>query len=146
MNDEKKKRDDFIWHGRRAERDSRVGAMKKDAKRVREILSMVKPLAAEYYRLTNKPLGVTGEVAEYIAAEKLKLTLVPPRTEGHDAIRKLPKVTNAYRSRVGRSVKTQSPASVSERSSMARLATRFCWSCWITRPLIPSSCGRPLML
>jgi hypothetical protein len=91
MNDEKKKRDDFIWHGRRAERDSRVGAMKKDAKRVREILSMVKPLAAEYYRLTNKPLGVTGEVAEYIAAEKLKLTLVPPRTEGHDAIRKTAK-------------------------------------------------------
>lgn len=32
--------------------------------RVREILATVKPLAAEYYRLTGKPLGVTGEVAE----------------------------------------------------------------------------------
>jgi hypothetical protein len=48
-------------------------------------------LAAEYYRLTNKPLGVTGEVAEYVAAEKLKLVLVPSRTEGYDAIRKTPK-------------------------------------------------------
>lgn len=63
----------------------------KDAKRVREILATIKPLAAEYYRLTKKPLGVTGEVAEYVAAEKLKLTLVPPRTEGYDAIRKTPK-------------------------------------------------------
>ena len=62
-----------------------------DTKRVREILATVKPLAAEYYRLTKKPLGVTGEVAEYVAAEKLKLTLVPPRTEGYGAIRKTAK-------------------------------------------------------
>lgn len=62
--------------------------MNTNAERVREILAAVRPLAAEYYRLTNKPLGVTGEVAEYIAAEKLNLTLVPPRTEGYDAIRK----------------------------------------------------------
>jgi hypothetical protein len=33
-------------------------------RRVREILATVKPLAAEYYQLTGKPLGVTGEVAE----------------------------------------------------------------------------------
>lgn len=65
--------------------------MKNDAKRVKEILASVKPLAAEYYRLTGKPLGVTGEVAEYVVAEKLKLTLVPPRTSGHDAIRKTAK-------------------------------------------------------
>jgi hypothetical protein len=55
--------------------------------RVREILAIVKPLAAEYYQLTKKPLGVTGEVAEYIAAEALGLTLVPARTAGYDAIR-----------------------------------------------------------
>ena len=41
--------------------------------RVKQILATVKPLAAEYYRLTGKPLGVTGEVAEYIAAEVLNL-------------------------------------------------------------------------
>jgi hypothetical protein len=57
--------------------------MVKDEKRIKAILAAVKPLAAEYYRLTGKPLGVTGEVAEYVAAEKLKLVLVPPRTAGH---------------------------------------------------------------
>jgi len=60
----------------------------KSAKRTREILAAVKPLAAEYYQLTGKPLGVTGEVAEYVAARELKLELVPPRTPGYDAIRK----------------------------------------------------------
>src|SRR5438045_943077 len=57
------------------------------AKRVREILATVKPLAAEYYRLTGKPLGVTGELAEYVTAKLLKLELLPPRTKGHDALR-----------------------------------------------------------
>lgn len=55
--------------------------------RVREILATVKPLAAEYYRLTGKPLGVTGEVAEYVAAQLLGLQLAPPRTKGYDALR-----------------------------------------------------------
>jgi hypothetical protein len=55
--------------------------------RVREILATVKPLAAEFYRLTGKPLGVTGEVAEYVASELLGLQLAPARTEGYDALR-----------------------------------------------------------
>ena len=55
--------------------------------RVREILATVKPLAVEYYRLTGKPLGVTGEVERYVAAETLGLTLVPARTAGYDALR-----------------------------------------------------------
>ena len=54
---------------------------------MREILASVKPLGAEYYRLTGKPLGVTGEVAEYVAAEILGLTLVAARTVGYDALR-----------------------------------------------------------
>jgi hypothetical protein len=58
------------------------------ALRVRDILASVKTLAAEYYRLTGKPLGVTGEVAEYVAAKTLGLELAPPRTKGYDAIRK----------------------------------------------------------
>ncbi|MDP1753413.1 MAG: hypothetical protein Q8L22_28515 [Reyranella sp.] len=61
---------------------------KADTKRVREILRDVKRLAAEYYQLTGKPLGVTGEVAEYNAANLLKLELAPPRTAGYDAIRR----------------------------------------------------------
>src|SRR4051812_8982961 len=59
-----------------------------DARRVRDILATVKPLAAEYYHLTGRPLGVTGEIAEYVAAEILGLELAPPRTHGYDAIRR----------------------------------------------------------
>ena len=61
--------------------------MADDGTRIREILATVKPLAAEYYELTGKPLGVTGEVAEYVAADILGLTLVPARTVGYDALR-----------------------------------------------------------
>lgn len=58
-----------------------------DSQRIREILNDAKRLAVEYYRLTGKPLGVTGEVAEYVAAETLGLKLVPARTYGYDALR-----------------------------------------------------------
>jgi len=57
------------------------------AARVKEILAAIKPLAAEYYRMSGKPLGVTSEVAEYVAAELLGLALAPPRTAGYDALR-----------------------------------------------------------
>jgi hypothetical protein len=56
-------------------------------KRLAEILATIKPLAVEYYQLTGKPLGVTGEIAEYVAAQRLGLTLAPARTPGHDATR-----------------------------------------------------------
>lgn len=56
-------------------------------RRIKEIIAAVKPLAAEYYRLTGKPLGVTGEIAEYVAAELLGLELAAARTLGYDAIR-----------------------------------------------------------
>src|SRR5271154_3563548 len=59
----------------------------ESVQRVREILATVKPLAAEYYSLTGKPLGVTGEVAEFVAAEILGLKLVEARTVGYDALR-----------------------------------------------------------
>ncbi|HEY7548526.1 MAG TPA: hypothetical protein VH913_03290 [Hyphomicrobiaceae bacterium] len=57
------------------------------AQRLREILSDIKALAVEYYQLTGKPLGVTGEVAEYVVAQTLGLELAPPRTPGNDATR-----------------------------------------------------------
>lgn len=53
----------------------------------REILKDVKRLAIEYYELTARPLGVTGEIAEVEAAERLGLKLVPARTQGYDALR-----------------------------------------------------------
>jgi hypothetical protein len=58
--------------------------------RRRELLAQAKRLAAEYYALTGKPLGVTGEVAEHVVADMLHLELAAPRTKGHDALRHLP--------------------------------------------------------
>ncbi len=55
--------------------------------RIKTILATVRPLAAEYYRLTGKPLGVTGEIAEYVAAELLGLKLADARAQGYDAMR-----------------------------------------------------------
>jgi len=55
--------------------------------RVREILATIKPLPGEVYRLTGEPLGVTGGIAEYVAAEKLGLQLAVARTTGYDALR-----------------------------------------------------------
>jgi len=49
------------------------------------IIRQLKPLAAEYYRLTGKPLGVTGEIGEQEVARLLNLNLAPVRTPGYDA-------------------------------------------------------------
>ena len=54
--------------------------------RVLEILHDAKALAREYYQLTGKPLGVTGEVAEYEAARLLGVELGPARQAGYDAV------------------------------------------------------------
>ena len=58
-----------------------------DNRSILEILGEAKTLAQAYRRLTGKPLGITGEVAEYEAARHirgLKLTLA--RQPGYDAI------------------------------------------------------------
>ena len=54
--------------------------------RIMEILAEAKTLAQEYRALTGKPLGVTGEVAEYEAARLLEIELTPARQAGYDAI------------------------------------------------------------
>ena len=53
----------------------------------KDILADVRELAVEYYQLTGKPLGVTGEIGEFDAAEKMELELATARTDGYDAIR-----------------------------------------------------------
>lgn len=50
-----------------------------------QVLQEAKILARRYYDLTGKPLGITGEVAEYEAATKLNLHLHPARQAGYDA-------------------------------------------------------------
>ncbi len=59
------------------------------SKRLVGLLREVKQLAREYYELTEKPLGVTGEIAEYEAARILKLELSPARQSGYDAVREV---------------------------------------------------------
>ena len=56
------------------------------ANRVLAILGEAKMLAREFRELTAKPLGITGEVAEYEAARVLGVTLTPARNAGYDAI------------------------------------------------------------
>lgn len=60
--------------------------MANSDERVMEILASAKKLAQEYRAVTGKPMGVTGEVAEYEAARLLGLELTPARNEGYDAI------------------------------------------------------------
>ncbi len=50
------------------------------------VLKEAKALAQRYRALTGKPLGITGEIAEYEAARLLKLDLAPPRQAGYDAV------------------------------------------------------------
>jgi hypothetical protein len=56
-----------------------------DTARIEEILGEAKKLAQEYYALTRKPLGITGEVAEYEAAI-VGVELTGARQAGYDAI------------------------------------------------------------
>lgn len=51
------------------------------------VVADAKRVARQYYALTGRPLGITGEIAELEAARLLKLKLAPPRTPGHDAVR-----------------------------------------------------------
>jgi len=55
-------------------------------RRVLELLAEAKGLAREYRELTGKPLGITGEVAEYETARLLGVTLTAARQAGYDAV------------------------------------------------------------
>ncbi|MHB0970790.1 MAG: DUF6998 domain-containing protein [Thermoanaerobaculia bacterium] len=54
-----------------------------------EILRDAKRLAQEYRDLTGKPLGITGEVAEYEAARVSGVELTPARQAGYDAVERM---------------------------------------------------------
>jgi hypothetical protein len=54
--------------------------------RIMEVLGSAKKLAQEYRALTGKPLGITGEVAEYEAARVLGIELTPARQAGYDGL------------------------------------------------------------
>lgn len=55
------------------------------AERIADLLRQARRIAIEYYQLTGKPLGITGEVGEYEAAQLLGLDLAVAREAGYDA-------------------------------------------------------------
>lgn len=58
-----------------------------DPRELARIITEAKKLAIGYRRLTGRPLGITGEVAEYEATRLLGLRLAVVRQEGFDAVR-----------------------------------------------------------
>lgn len=53
--------------------------------KIEKLLKSAKSLAKEYRKLTGKPLGITGEIAEVSAARLLGLDLTVARQAGYDA-------------------------------------------------------------
>src|SRR3982751_426980 len=51
------------------------------------IIAGAKTIARRYRNATGRPLGITGEVAEYEAARLLGLRLADVRQDGYDAVR-----------------------------------------------------------
>lgn len=56
------------------------------ADEVMKVLAAAKRLAKRYYALTGRPLGITGEIAEYEAIRLLGLKRAPVRQPGYDAL------------------------------------------------------------
>ena len=54
------------------------------------LLANAKDLARQYKSATGRPLGITGEVAEYEAVRLLGLEPAPVRQPGYDAVRHEP--------------------------------------------------------
>jgi hypothetical protein len=75
-----------VGQNRPVVRNSNRSSSRTEA-RLRGTLQTLKRAAAQYRRLNGKPLGVTDEVAHYVAAETLGLTLVPDPYAGYDALR-----------------------------------------------------------
>ncbi len=59
---------------------------------IAKLLNQALKIGVKYYRLTGKPLGITGEIGEYRAATLLGLKLMPARSAGYDAKDKLGKL------------------------------------------------------
>jgi hypothetical protein len=58
----------------------------QDPEEVAAVLERARAAAIDYYRLTGKPLGITGEIGEYEAARLLGLKLATAREAGYDAV------------------------------------------------------------
>ena len=52
---------------------------------IETLIFQARSISRRYYELTGRPLGVSGELAEYSAARLLGLTLAPVREAAYDA-------------------------------------------------------------
>ena len=59
--------------------------MPTHAENVGRVLERARRAAVDYYNLTKRPLGITGEIGEYEATRCLRLKLAPVRATGYDA-------------------------------------------------------------
>lgn len=57
-----------------------------ESQRILSLLAEAKRIAKQYYELTGRPLGVTGEIGEYEAVRLLGLRLADVRQAGYDAV------------------------------------------------------------
>jgi len=57
-----------------------------DIAALRSVIRDAKEIAKRYRNLTGKPLGITGEVGEFTAAELMNLQLTGARQPGYDAV------------------------------------------------------------
>jgi hypothetical protein len=63
-----------------------VTGLVHDLIEIAAVLDQARAAAVNYYRLTGKPLGITGEIGECEAARLLGLKLTSAREAGYDAI------------------------------------------------------------
>ena len=56
-------------------------------KQIAKCIQSLRESAAQYYQLTGKPIGVTGEIGEYDAARLLGMELTTARQAGYDAVK-----------------------------------------------------------
>ena len=56
-----------------------------DLEKAGKIFERARQAAIDYYDLTGKPLGITGEFGEYMTAKLLGLKLADARSPGYDA-------------------------------------------------------------
>jgi hypothetical protein len=75
-----------LWERAQTSSPATPGADVANEAEAVEVLREAKRLAQKYYRLTGRPLGITGEIAEFEAIRLLGLRPAPVRQSGYDAV------------------------------------------------------------
>lgn len=79
-----------------------------DLSEIGHLINQAREVAVRYRVLTGRPIGITGEVAEFEAARLLGLKLATARQAGYDAIRETAQRTERLQIK-GRCILTRNP-------------------------------------